>query len=32
MNDETAVAEVGAHVVLLHDAANMDNNNSALLF
>ncbi len=31
MSDETIVAEVGAHVVLLHDAANMDNNNSALL-
>jgi hypothetical protein len=31
MSDETVVAEVGAHVMLLHDAANMDNNNSALL-
>ncbi len=31
VSDETAVAEVGAHVELLHDAANMDKNNSALL-
>jgi len=31
VSDETAVAEVGAHVEQQHDAANMDNNNSALL-
>jgi hypothetical protein len=31
VSDKTAVAEVGAHVELLHDAANMGNNNSALL-
>jgi hypothetical protein len=31
VSDETADAEVGAHVELLHDAANMDNNNSAVL-
>jgi hypothetical protein len=28
MSDETAVAKVGEHVELLHDAANMDNNNT----